>query len=278
MSVYIGVDLGGTNMRAGRVENDCLVAQASERTPKSPKDTSETIDLLERVIRSVWTPEVSAIGIGVPGLVDRQNGIVYNLVNIPHWDVVPLREILEARFGTRVVIDNDANCFALGERVFGVGRQYENFVGLTLGTGLGGGIIQRGRLLADSNCGSGEFGMVPYRDNILEYYCSGSYFMNVWGVDGKTMYERAQKGDTEALEAYRQLGEHIGAAVKLVMLTVDPEMIVFGGSVAAAHELFEESLWESLRDFAYPNSVKRLRILFSEMENPAILGAASLCY
>lgn len=278
MSVYIGVDLGGTNMRAGRVENDCLVAQASERTPKSPKDTAETIDLLERVIRSVWTPEVSAIGIGVPGLVDRQNGVVYNLVNIPHWDVVPLREILEARFGVRVVIDNDANCFALGERVFGVGRQYENFVGLTLGTGLGGGIIQQGRLLADSNCGSGEFGMMPYRDNILEYYCSGSYFMNIWGVDGKTMYERALKGDTEALEAYRQLGEHIAAAVKIVMLAVDPEMIVFGGSVAAAHALFEKSLWENLRDFAYPNSVKRLRIFFSEMENPAILGAASLCY
>ncbi len=278
MSVYIGVDLGGTNMRAGRVENDCLVAQASERTPKSPKDTAETIDLLERVIRSVWTPEVSAIGIGVPGLVDRQNGVVYNLVNIPHWDVVPLREILEARFGVRVVIDNDANCFALGERVFGVGRQYENFVGLTLGTGLGGGIIQQGRLLADSNCGSGEFGMMPYRDNILEYYCSGSYFMNIWGVDGKTMYERALKGDAEALEAYRQLSEHIAAAVKIVMLAVDPEMIVFGGSVAAAHALFEKSLWENLRDFAYPNSVKRLRIFFSEMENPAILGAASLCY
>lgn len=278
MSVYIGVDLGGTNMRAGRVEKDCLVAQASERTPKSPKDTAETIDLLERVIRSVWTPEVSAIGIGVPGLVDRQNGVVYNLVNIPHWDVVPLREILEARFGVRVVIDNDANCFALGERVFGVGRQYENFVGLTLGTGLGGGIIQQGRLLADSNCGSGEFGMMPYRDNILEYYCSGSYFMNIWGVDGKTVYERALEGDAEALEAYRQLGEHIAAAVKIVMLAVDPEMIVFGGSVAAAHTLFEESLWENLRDFAYPNSVKRLRIFFSEMENPAILGAASLCY
>lgn len=278
MSVYIGVDLGGTNMRAGRVEKDCLVAQASERTPKSPKDTAETIDLLERVIRSVWTPEVSAIGIGVPGLVDRQNGVVYNLVNIPHWDVVPLREILEPRFGARVVIDNDANCFALGERVFGVGRQYENFVGLTLGTGLGGGIIQQGRLLADSNCGSGEFGMMPYRDNILEYYCSGSYFMNIWGVDGKTMYERALKGDAEALEAYRQLGEHITAAVKIVMLAVDPEMIVFGGSVAAAHALFEKSLWENLRDFAYPNSVKRLRIFFSEMENPAILGAASLCY
>ena len=75
MSVYIGVDLGGTNMRAGRVENDCLVAQASEKNPKSPKDTAETIDLLERVIRSVWTPEVSAIGIGVPGLVVARMGL-----------------------------------------------------------------------------------------------------------------------------------------------------------------------------------------------------------
>ena len=278
MAVYIGVDLGGTNMRAGRVENDRLVAQANERTPKAPKDTAETIAVLERVIGAVWSSEVAAIGIGVPGLVDREKGIVYNLVHIPHWDVVPLGDILRERFSVPVFIDNDANCFALGERVFGVGRSYEHFVGLTLGTGLGGGIVQQGRLLADANCGSGEFGMIPYREEVLEYYCSGSYFKNVWGVDGKLMHERALAGDPEALEAYRQLGEHVAAAVKIVMLAVDPEMIVFGGSVAAAHTLFEESLWENLRDFAYPNSVKRLRIFFSEMENPAILGAASLCY
>ena len=97
-------------------------------------------------------------------------------------------------------------------------------------------------------------------------------------ADKCQFFVTALKGDAEALEAYRQLSEHIAAAVKIVMLAVDPEMIVFGGSVAAAHALFEKSLWENLRDFAYPNSVKRLRIFFSEMENPAILGAASLCY
>ena len=243
MAVYIGVDLGGTNMRAGRVENDRLVAQANERTPKAPKDTAETIAVLERVIGAVWSSEVAAIGIGVPGLVDREKGIVYNLVHIPHWDVVPLGDILRERFSVPVFIDNDANCFALGERVFGVGRSYEHFVGLTLGTGLGGGIVQQGRLLADA-----------------------------------IMHERALAGDPEALEAYRQLGEHVAAAVKIVMLAVDPEMIVFGGSVAAAHSLFEASMWASLQDFAYPNSLKRLRIFFSELENPAIFGAASLCY
>ena len=119
-----------------------------------------------------------------------------------------------------VYVDNDANCFALGERIFGEGKTVDNFVGLTLGTGLGGGIIQNGKLLADANCGSGEFGMIPYQGQILEYFCSGSYFMNVWGVDGKEMYTRAMRKDEQALEAYRQLGVHVAAAIKIVVLTV----------------------------------------------------------
>lgn len=275
---YIGVDLGGTNIRAGRIEGNRLVAQDSAPTPKNACDQEETLEALIAVIRSVWSEETRAIGIGVPSVVDRMRGIVYNVVNIPHWEEVRLGERLRECFGVPVFVDNDANCFALGERIFGVGKDYENFVGLTLGTGLGGGIIQRGRLQADANCGSGEFGMIPYQGQILEYYCSGSYFANVWGVDGKEMYERATRGDERALEAYRQLGEHVAAAIKIVVLTVDPEMIVFGGSVTAAHALFEESMYEGLKDFAYPNSIKRLKIFFSTLEHPGLFGAASLCY
>lgn len=236
------------------------------------------MEALIEVIRSVWDESVVAIGIGVPSVVDREKGIVYNVVNIPHWEEVHLKEILEACFSVPVYVDNDANCFALGERIFGEGKTVDNFVGLTLGTGLGGGIIQNGKLLADANCGSGEFGMIPYQGQILEYFCSGSYFMNVWGVDGKEMYTRAMRKDEQALEAYRQLGVHVAAAIKIVVLTVDPEMIVFGGSVTAAHELFEESMYEDLKDFAYPNSIKNLKIRFSKLENPGLFGAASLCY
>lgn len=274
----MGVDLGGTNMRAGRILNDLLVAESSAPTPKDAKCCEETLEALINVISSVFDDSVAAIGVGVPSVVDRAKGIVYNVMNIPYWDEVHLKDILEKRFSVPVYIDNDANCFALGERIFGVGKEVENFVGLTIGTGLGGGIIQNGKLLADSNCGSGEFGMVPFKDNVLEYYCSGSYFMNVWGVDGKQMYLRARDKDEEALEAYRQLGIYVAAAIKIVVLTVDPEMIVFGGSVAAAHDLFEESMYEDLKDFAYPNSIKRLKVHFSEMSNPGIYGAASLCY
>ncbi|MCD7975672.1 MAG: ROK family protein [Tannerellaceae bacterium] len=275
---YIGVDLGGTNMRAGKVTDMELISLSEMPTPKNPRNRKETLDKLIELIASVMDETVKGIGIGVPSVVDRKKGIVYHVINIPYWDEVHLKEILQDQFGIPVFVDNDANCFALGEKYFGEGKEYENFVGLTIGTGLGGGIIQKGALLADSNCGSGEFGMLPYKEDVLEYYCSGSYFLNIWGVEGKEMYRRALDKDPQALEAYEELGTHLAAAVKMVILTVDPEMIVFGGSVASAHPLFEKSLHENLKDFAYPNSIKRLKIAYSTLQNSGILGAASLCY
>ena len=278
MSAYIGVDLGGTNIRAGRIMDDVIEMQNQVRTPKNAKDEWETIEAIKVVIQSVMNEHVEAIGIGVPSVVDRVKGIVYDVANIPHWKEVHLKKALEKEFDIPVYLDNDANCFALAERYFGAGKDFENFVGLTIGTGLGGGIIQRGKLLQDANCGSGEFGTLPYKDNTVEYYASGSFFSNVYGVDGGEMYQRALRQEPEALEAYRQLGKHIGEAVKMVVLTLDPQMIVFGGTVAEAHALYEEALWANLQDFAFPSSIKNLKLFFSEMQHPGILGAASLCY
>ena len=278
MKAYIGVDLGGTNIRAGRIMNDMIEVQNQVKTPKDAKDEWATVDAIKEVIRAVMNGQVEAIGIGVPSVVDREKGIVYNVVNIPHWEEVHLKTVLEKEFEIPVYVDNDANCFALAERYFGVGRDFEHFVGLTIGTGLGGGIIQQGKLLKDANCGAGEFGMLPYKDNIVEHYASGSFFSNIYGVDGEEMYLRAQRQDSEALEAYQQLGKHLGEAIKMVILTVDPQMIVFGGTVAEAHPFFEEAIYVNLKDFFYPTSIKNLRLFFSEIEHPGILGAASLCY
>ena len=278
MRTFIGIDLGGTNIRAGRITDDIIEVQNQVKTPKNAQDEWETVDAIKEVIRAVMNEKVEAIGIGVPSVVDRTKGIVYDVANIPHWKEVHLKKALEKEFGMPVHLDNDANCFALAERCFGVGRDFENFVGLTIGTGLGGGIIQRGKLLQDANCGSGEFGTLPYKDHTVEYYASGSFFSNVYGVDGGEMYLRAQQYDPEASEAYRQLGKHLGEAVKMVILTVDPQMIVFGGTVAKAHTFFVEALYENLQDFPFPTSVKNLRLFFSEMKEPGIWGAASLCY
>lgn len=275
---YIGVDFGGTSIRAARVTNGVMVENHNAPTPPHPRDRDETLQALINVIASVMDSEVKGIGIGVPSVVDRERGIVYDVANIPYWDEVPLKAILEERFSVPVYINNDANCFAIAERYFGQGKETENFVGITLGTGLGGGIIQRGTLLHDANCGAGEFGHVPYLEHDIEYYCSGSFFMHEYGVTGKEIYQRALEGDRIALEAYRRLGAHIAEAIKIVILTVDPEMIVFGGSVATAHAFFEESMMEGLKSFRFPRSVERLKIRYSSLKHAGVLGAVSLCY
>ena len=107
----------------------------------------ETIQALISIISEVFDKEVLSIGIGVPSVVDRRAGIVYNVANIPYWEEVHLKELLTQRFSVPVFVDNDANCFALGERYFGKGQTVSNFVGLTIGTDLGGGIIQQGSCL-----------------------------------------------------------------------------------------------------------------------------------
>ncbi|MCD8041556.1 MAG: ROK family protein [Tannerellaceae bacterium] len=275
-NTVIGVDLGGTNIRAARVTGNRIEKEIQTPVPSSPQTAQETMDALITTIRHICDPETEAIGIGVPSVVDREKGIVYNVVNIPYWDEVPLKEILEKQFAVPVYVDNDANCFALGERYFGVGQEFDNFVGLTLGTGLGGGIIQDGKLIAGANCGAGEFGMLPYKDHILEYYCSGSFFKNIYNTDGKEMFRLAQNGDSAALSAYEEFGKYVAAAIKIVMLAIDPEMIVFGGSVAKAHPLFEKSMYKHLADFFYPKSVERLQIRFSRLQNSGLLGAAGV--
>lgn len=118
----------------GKVRVGIIEITAETATPQNSQTTQDTIDKLIHVIQSVLTEDVQAIGIGVPSVDDRKKGIVYNVVNIPHWDEVPLKDILESHFSISVSIDNDANCFTLGERWFGVGKEFENFVGLTLGT------------------------------------------------------------------------------------------------------------------------------------------------
>lgn len=275
---YIGVDFGGTNIRAARVTNGVMVENHNAPTPLNPKGREDTLNALINVIASVMNEDVQGIGIGVPSVVDREKGIVYNVANIPYWDEVPLKEIIGQRFSLPVFINNDANCFAIAERYFGEGKDVQNFVGITLGTGLGGGIIQKGQLLADANCGSGEFGHVPYLEHDIEYYCSGSFFMHVYGISGKEMYQRALQQDKIALGAYERLGRHLSEAIKIIILTVDPAMIVFGGSVAVAHPLFEKSMRAGLADFRFPRSVEKLKICYSQLKHAGVLGAVSLCY
>lgn len=155
--------------------------------------------------------------------------------------------------------------------------QNSSLVGLTIGTGLGAGLILDGKLYSGPNCGAGEIGCLPYLDANLERYVSGSFFHKD-GVNGKEYYQKALSGDQKALELYREFGHHLGQAIKITMYTYDPDWIVLGGSVSKAFNFFEEEMFSTMQDFDYPGILDKVKIFPSKLEHSAILGAASLYF
>jgi glucokinase len=270
----IGVDLGGTNVRAGLVQNGKIIALETRSHP--PKASAEAIiDQICQTIAKVLRPGVSGIGVGVPTLVNK--GIVYSPNNIPSWKVVPLQKILERRFHVPVVLNNDAKCFALGELHFGAGRGYQNLVGLIVGTGLGAGVIINGKLYSGSNGGSGEIGSIAYKEKDFEHYCSGRFFQREFGLDGAELYARAQKGDRKAQAMLAAFGDDFANVIMAVLYAYDPEIIVLGGSVSKAYPYYEKRMREKLKAFHYQNSLKKLVIVQTQKPNIAVLAAAALC-
>ncbi len=274
----IGVDLGGTNIRAGRVRNGTIRSNSQSLVPAQTHDSQEVVGSIKKAIAEVFSENIEGIGIGIPSLVNREKGIVYDVQNIPSWKEVHLKEILEKFFNVPVFLDNDANCFAIGERIYGAGQQSDDFVGLTLGTGMGSGIIKNGKIMQDVNCGSGEFGSIPYLDSIYEDYCSGKFFLNNYATKGEILFNKALQGDIAASKAFSVFGEHIGNAIKTIMFAVDPEMIIIGGSIAKANEFYKDSMLSTINTFPYSRSAQKLKIEFSNQLNPAILGASALVF
>ena len=273
----IGMDLGATNIRGGLIAGGRL-SKIHSRRIQSAGSVEDVLKDIFSIIELLIDKDVAAIGIGVPSIVDVEQGIVYDVQYIPSWKEVHLKKILEERFHVPVFVNNDANCFVLGEYYFGKGKGMENLIGLAIGTGLGAGIIINHHLFAGPNCGAGEFGMVDYLDHCFEYYCSGQYFQNVYHTDGQVVFEKAKAGDLQAQQYYAEMGIHLGNAIKMIMYTYDSSFIIFGGSVRHAYPYFSKAMWERINTFAYTKSLAKFRIELSDLENSGILGAAGLYY
>lgn len=271
----IGIDFGGTNTRVGIVDNGTIVKLISEPT-LSDKPEQIILDHLKGLIHRIITPEVKGIGIGVPSVVDAERGIVYNVANIPSWKEVHLRQILEDEYHVPVAVNNDCNCFALGEFAFGEAKGYLDAVCMTLGTGVGAGLIIDGKLYAGSNTGAGEIGSIPYLDHDFEHYCSSLFFIEKHNITGKELYEKAKQGDVYGLELMAEFGRHLGNLINTLLYVYDPQVIVIGGSIALSYEFFSEAVYEKLAAFPYPETVKRLRIHLSKKDNIGLLGASML--
>lgn len=273
----IGIDLGGTNVRGGLVNEHGLQGIMSRRI-NAQGAVEEVLQELFSFTDEIITTSVTSIGIGVPGLVEAEQGIVFDVINIPSWKEVPLQNRMQERYHLPVSVNNDANCFALGEFYFGKGKGCNSMVGLTIGTGLGSGLILNKKLYSGKNGGAGEFGTADYLDKCYEYYASGQYFNNIYKVNGEDVFKKALQGESSAITMYAEMGSHLGNAIKMILYALDVELIILGGSVRHAFPFFSKTMWQRLETFVFKRSVESLRIEVSTLENSGILGAAALCY
>ena len=287
----IGVDLGGTKIAAAVVGEAGEVEHRVELpTPVESQDA--LIDAIAGVVAEVGGDGYAAVGVGVPSLLDRKTGTVVSSVNIPLRDV-PLARVLEERLGVPVGLENDANLATLAEWRHGAGRGIDELLMLTLGTGVGGGVVTGGRLYR----GWAELGhsvVVPDGPPCqgactgrghLEAVASGTAGDRVaeelWGAgaNAELLVERAEKGDDDARSALTAMGHLLGIALGSFANVFGSELVVVGGGFGvAAADLLVPSARESLRREALPRSVE-LEIVTAELGRDAgVIGAGLLAF
>jgi glucokinase len=271
----IGVDLGGTKLHVARTHANQVITQ-SRQDYDALAAAEAVLATLIQAIEAQLTPEVTGIGVGVPSIVNPDLGIVYETANIPSWREIPLKAELERHFGLPVRVNNDVNCFALGEYHCGEWQGCRNLVGMSLGTGLGVGLILNGQLYTGHACGAGELGELPYEDGVLENYCSGQFFKRLHGQDGSETFTLASHGNTEALAQFAEFGTHLAQALWTILLAYNPEVVVIGGSIARAFPYFSQTLKSAMQEFPYQTLWHTTHIGVSKNPSAAVLGAAAL--
>lgn len=286
--VVIGLDVGGTKILSGLVDREGNVLE--EREAPSPETSEEgVLAALDAAVEALLDERVAAIGYGIPANLERGTGRILRAVNLP-LDDVDLASRSRERFGLPVGVENDASAATLAEWRFGAGRGTQNVVMLTLGTGVGGGIVIDGRLFR----GWAELGHIVVCKGGQECTCGGRGHLemvasggtagdraaqHLYGTDAdaRVLVERAKEGDGAARDALARIGESLGVAVGSLVNIFDPELVVVGGGFgAAAGEFVLEPAREAARREAVPPARAGVRIVAAELGPEAGLVGAGL--
>lgn len=270
----LSIDLGGTNIRIAQVEDGKCLNKVSVAC-LAQQDASTVLSQLSRLIEEMMNETVDGIGIGVPSIVDSEKGIVYNVANISSWKEIHLKEILENEFKVAVAINNDSNCFALGESLYGEGQPYANMVGVTIGTGIGAGVVIDHRLYCGQYVGAGEVGSFPYLDSDFEHYCS-SFFFKRHDTTGVSAAEKAKLGDRAALDIWTEFGMHLGNLMKVILFAYAPQAIVLGGGIVSAFPFFKDAMEDAMQSLPYKVISDNVRVVASSRKDSSLLGASAL--
>lgn len=278
---YLGVDTGGTQMRMAAVTCDGKLATPMLSAPTGKEFSAENfrdqlIHFYTKIKAMIGDHPIAAIGMGFTGLVEENSISAADF--IPLLNKINVVEIAEKNLGYPAKIENDARCFVLAEARFGAGRGARHVVGITLGTGVGGGVIIDGKLHRGANGNAGEVWSVPHRGKWMEYFVSGSglvkTFQESGGIgdelDAAKIAELARNGNKIAIAAFQSYGNDLADLCETIRALIDPEIIVIGGSIAKANDIFGE-------DFIKKTSARRTKIAWAELGTAAgVIGAASL--
>ena len=294
----IGVDFGGTFVKMARVDERGAIGARASFATTDLKGVPGWLDEVERHVGALLADmprdaEWAGIGVGVPGFVDYAKGFVHDLTNVPGWTAVPLAELLAKRFGKPARVDNDVNAMAVGECTYGAGQAYQHAVFLTLGTGVGGGLLINKNLYRGAYSMAGEIGHVsidmngvaaPMGRGGVEQYVGNKRIVERAGgrreaVSPKIICEAAEAGDELAREIFDFVADCLATMMASVAYLLQPQAFIVGGGVSAAGPVLFDPLRRHLNARLSPHFSERLVIKRAELGNDAgVIGSATLTF
>lgn len=306
----IGIDVGGTNVKIALVDDKGSILYSNSVPTRAEMGYEYTVNNIKQAIRDLMSEtkvtNIEGIGFDFPGQIDYKNGIVRLAPNIPGWVNVPIAQIIEDEFKIPTRIDNDVHCAALGELNFGAGKGCENFICMTVGTGIGSGIVINGKLVRGASNAAGELGHIKLQMHdgplcgcgdyaCLEAFASGPSIVKMaeeYIMGGKStkfrelanpditpyiVSEAAKLGDPVAKQIFNKMGEYIGFGLTSVVNLLNPEKIIIGGGVADAGDILLNPIRETIKKRAMVVAGSAVEVVPAELGNTAgVIGASML--
>lgn len=289
----IGIDLGGTNLRVGLVNDKGQVQEKREMATPANESPDHVVKAIAKLVKEIG--KASRIGIGAPGLVNHSQGLIYSSPNLPKWKMVPLAEMVAEATGIATKVANDVNALTWGEFVFGAGKGCRDFLCITLGTGLGGGLILGGKLYTGKDHSAGEIGHMPLvrdghpcpcgKHGCVEQYVAKSAIIRrakqvnpaLQRVTPETVAKAASAGETWAIDVYDDVAADLAMVLGGMIQVLNLEKIIVGGKIARAGEVLFAPLRRYTQGQVYPELRNSFLIEPSALGTEGgIIGAAFL--
>jgi glucokinase len=277
----IGIDLGGTKIKAGLVEGNEILKKVEIKTG-TKKD--EVVQNIFKAVELLKEKNVKGIGIGVPGMINQKTGQMLICPLLPFLEGYNLKKAIHKKFKIKTEIDNDVTAATIAEARYGMGKGHKNIIMFTIGTGIGGGIIADGKVWRGKS-NAGEVGHMTINFDGIKSTCCNNYgcfqeyasiraLQRSYGkqTSPKEIAYRATKGDKKAKQAYEEMGKHIGIGVVNLINIFDPEIVIIGGGLSRSWNLFEKTMISTIKE----RYMLTAKVVKAKLEEPGIIGAALL--